>query len=187
MDDHYTFEDYSAFVALLRQFSHQKRSGMLFAATDANQMARIEFQRGNISDVSFMHKRGSMALTLLTRIHAGKARFSEGVLSEANAPREPLAHTEDILDYLDKAQPLPAPAASRVEKYPGTALTPAHREVLEEMLAEHIGPVAGVICEEHFASAADLDSALTALAAEIGDREHAERFVAQVQARLGSG
>ena len=54
------------------------------------------------------------------------------------------------------------------------------------MLAEHIGPIAGVSCEEHFASAADLDSALTALAAQIGDREHAERFVAQVQALPGS-
>ncbi|MEJ2480286.1 MAG: hypothetical protein P8Y78_08930 [Acidihalobacter sp.] len=186
MDDHYTFEDYPAFVALLRQFFRRKRSGMLFAATDSNQMARIEFQQGSISDVSFMHKRGSMALTLLTRIQAGRARFSEDVLSETNAPREPLAHTEEILDYLDKAQTLPAPTVARKEKFPGEALTPAHREVLEEMLAEHIGPVAGVICEEHFASATDLDSALAALAAEIGDREHAERFVAQVQARLGS-
>ena len=179
MDDHYTFEDYPAFVAVLRQLFRQKRSGMLFAATDSN-------QQGNISDVNFMHKRGSVALTLLTRIQAGRARFSVDVLSEANGPREPLAHTEDILDYLDKAQPLPTLAGGRKETFTGAALTPAHREVLEEVLAEHIGPVAGVICEEHFASAADLDSALAALAAEIGDREHAERFVAQVQARLGS-
>ena len=96
-------EDYSAVVALLCQFCRQKRNGMLFAASDVNQVARIEFQQGNICDVSFMHRRGSLALTLLTRSHAGKARFSEGVLSEANAPREPLPHTEDILNYLDKA------------------------------------------------------------------------------------
>jgi hypothetical protein len=62
-------------VAVLRQLFRQKRSGMLFAATDSNQMARIEFQQGNISDVNFMHKRGSVALTLLTRIQADERDF----------------------------------------------------------------------------------------------------------------
>lgn len=187
MDDHYTFEDYPGFVALLRQFCNKKRSGMLFAATDANQMARIELQQGKISDISFMHKRGSVALSLLTRIQAGRARFSEGVLSESNAQREPLPKSEDILDYLDKApaQASAPPTATGAGKSSASALEPADREVLEALMAEYIGPVAGVICEEHFASGADLDSTVAALAVEIGDRERAERFVEEARGRLG--
>lgn len=195
MDDHYTFEDFPAFVALLRQFCRKKQSGMLFAATNANQMARIELQQGRISDISFMHKRGSVALTLLTRIQAGRARFSEGVLSESNASRDPLPSSEDILDYLDKAgshAPPPQPpspsaaaaAASRAETAAGTVLEAADREVLEALMAEYIGPVAAVICEEHFSSGADLGGILAALAEEIGDRERAQRFMKQAQAHF---
>jgi hypothetical protein len=78
MDDHYTFEDYPGFVALLPRLCKKKRSGMLFAATNANQMARIELQHGEISDVSFMHKRGSVALSLLTRVQGRAGAIFRG-------------------------------------------------------------------------------------------------------------
>lgn len=178
------FTTYRAFVVLLRQLCEEKRSGTLFAATDANQMARIDLNNGQIKTINFMHKKGNAALSLLPLIQAGRARFTEGARGEVQGATL-LPPSQEILDYLEKAQ-APLTPSKKGEK---AAFAPNARErtILEELMADFIGPVAAVICEEHFAEAGSLDALVAALAAEIGDGQMASRFIADARSRLAKG
>lgn len=183
--DNYNFTSFQAFVDLLRQLCEEKRSGTLFAATDANRMARIDLSAGQINAINFMHKKGSAALSLLPLIQVGRARFSDGVHSDPPGPASDLPATEDILSHLLKAQA--PPTSERRAQSPSFTLDSQMREVLETLMADYIGPVASVICEEHFESADSMQALLSALASEIGDSEQATRFMADARARLQKG
>ena len=61
----------------------------------------------------------------------------------------------------------------------------AQRGIIETSLAEYIGPVAPIICDDILKSVLNLDSALNKLAEEIPSEEEARQFLKEVQAQLG--
>ncbi len=81
----------------------------------------------------------------------------------------------------------PAPTPNRGSP-PPAALggdAAAHAEALETMLAEYLGPIAGLVCGEVLARDLGLDDAIEALAAEIPDDWRADEFRAAARQQLG--
>jgi hypothetical protein len=75
-----------------------------------------------------------------------------------------------------------APVSSA--KSAGKPLTAAHKALLEDLLADQIGPMAQIICGGVFSSVTDTESAKAALAQKIPDPALRKQFLAAAQAKL---
>ncbi len=175
-------QDYIPFpeiVAELKKLCTQRVTGTMFVATKANRSAQLTLDRGEIVFIYFFNKQGEEALELMSTIQAGRYRFQDGAVSR----RSPLPSTDDILQFLIGKQKI----ANQVsENRPtGTGLSQEQKTVLESCLAEFIGPMAGIICEDHLGIATDLHAAIDALVAEIPSAEQAEKFKLMVLGKLG--
>lgn len=168
-------------VAELRKLCIQAVTGTLFVATKANRSAQLILDKGEIVFVYFFNKRGKEALELMSTIRAGRFRFQEGAVSR----RTPLPPTDAILQSLidghkisDQDVDIEVPQAT------GLGLSQEQKTILESCLAEFIGPMAGIICEDHLGVAASLQAAVDALAAEIPSSDQAKKFKAVVMGKL---
>lgn len=175
-------QDYIPFpkiVAEIEKLCAQSLTGTLFVATKANRSAQLTIENGEIVFVYFFNKRGEEALELMSTIRAGRYRFQEGAVSR----RDPLPPTENILKSLLGGEL----AGGQVsEKIPvGSGLSQDQKKILESCLAGFIGPMAGIICEDHLDAVADIQTAINALASEIPSPESAEQFKTKVLATLG--
>ena len=175
-------QDYISFqeiVAEIRELCTQRVTGTLFVVTKANRSAQLVLNKGKIVFIYFFNKRGEEALELMSTIRAGRYRFQEGT----NSRRDPLPSTEEILQTLSGVQKNDSQVS---EKRPnGHGISQEQKNVLENCLAGYIGPMAGIICEEHLDVVADLQGAIDALVAEIPSAEQAEKFRVMVLAKLG--
>ena len=175
-------QDYISFpeiVAEIRKLCTQRVTGTLFVATKANRSAQLILEKGEIIFIYFFNKRGEEALELMSTIRAGRYRFQEGTVSR----RDPLPATEVILQSLSGGQKNAAQASDKLSA--GTGISQEQKTVLENCLAGHIGPMAGIICEDHLDVVADLQGAIDALVAEIPSSEQAEKFRVMVLDKLG--
>ncbi|TKB26173.1 DUF4388 domain-containing protein [Desulfopila sp. IMCC35006] len=167
-------------VSALTKLCEKRVTGNLFVATKANRSAQLILDKGKIVFVYFFNKRGEEALELMSTIRAGRYRFQEGNVSR----RMPLPATEAILKSLSGGQKL---GATDVSASSSTApgLSQEQKNTLEACLAGYIGPMAGLICEDHLGEATDLQAAIDALAAEIPSPAQAQKFRAMVMDKLG--
>ena len=160
-------------VAELRKLCIQAVTGTLFVATKANRSAQLMLDKGEIVFVYFFNKRGKEALELMSTIRAGRFRFQEGGVSR----RTPLPPTDAILQSLIDGYKIPDQDIQEPLSI-GLGLSQEQKTVLEACLAEFIGPMAGIICEDHLDVAANLQDAVDALAAEIPSPDQAKKFKA---------
>ncbi len=172
-------EDYIPFpeiVGELARLYRAKATGTLFVATDANRSVHVMLEKGEIIYLSYANKRGVEALDLLPSIAAGRYRFQEGRVC---ANRMQLPATAAILNLLRKND-------RAAVSSPGAAcLTQHQRNVLQDCLAEFVGPIAALVCEDQLGEAKDLRSAIDALSAEISSPSMAQEFQALTLSRLG--
>lgn len=159
---------FSEIVAEIAQLSKQKVTGTLFISTQDNRSAQVMLDKGEIVYVFFSSKRGEEALALMSTIREGRYRFQEG---SAIARRMQLPPTAAILQALaggatgSTASPVQGQETRKV--LVGNGLSAEQKGVLESCMAECIGPMAAIICEDYFNSIGDLSSMVDALAAEI--------------------
>jgi len=173
-------QQYIPFADLVNQIEvlcTQKASGILFIATQANRSAQIVLENGVIVFVYFYNKQGREALELMLTIQAGRYRFQENATSPR---RNTLPPTQDILQFLSGTQTTEPPA----EPEALSQLTDEQKSTLQSVLAEFIGPMAAIICEDHLDSTPDLTTAIDALASEIPSAEQGQKFKIQVEAKL---
>jgi hypothetical protein len=166
-------------VAEIRQLCAQGVTGTLFVATKGNRSAQLMIEKGKIVFVYFFNKRGEEAVELMSTIQAGRYRFQKGSVSR----RDSLPSTENILQSLIGGQRVVDQVSEKLSAGPG--LSQEQKNILETCLAGYIGPMAGIICEDHLNVVADLPAAIDALVSEIPSPEHAEKFRAKVLATLG--
>ena len=185
--EHLPFQE---IVEQLKQLVAKQVTGTLFLATKANRSAQIMLEKGEIVFVYFYNKRGIEALELMTTIVAGRIRFQAG---QVPAKKQSLPPTSEILALLATAgktavaaateTPVPQPAGDVAEHT--QSLSSSQKEILEACLAECIGPMATIICEEYFASGQGIESVVNGLASEIPAADQVESFRALVKNRLG--
>lgn len=186
MSSEQSYNSLQALVGELASLCKEGASGTVFIATDDNRLVRMTLDGGEIRFISFQNKRGAAALNLMPQIKQGRLRFEEGVIS--GTPSADLPPTADTLRFLanpaSSAAPS-SPAATAATNRGSSAITDKDRAVIETVLADYIGPMASIVCDEHLSGAQDLQTALKKLAAEIQDPLQAEKFIADVNAQRG--
>jgi hypothetical protein len=170
---------FSEIVSELKNLCAQRVTGTMFIATEANQSVQLALDKGEIVFIYFFNKRGEEALELMSTISAGRYRFQEGAVSR----RSPLPSTDAILQSLIGEQSITNQVSEN--RPSGSGLSQEQKNVLETCLAGFIGPMAGIICEDHLGAAADLHAAIDALVAEIPSSGQAEKFKLMVLEKLG--
>ena len=177
-----TYALFADVLAELRQLCQAKRTGNFFITTDRSHLAQFSLNQGDIVFLSFQGKLGADALPLMSEINRGRSRFIEGSVLISKIP---LPSTQDIFRYLGAAEKKPASKGSIGHQ--GKELTGSAKALLEEELAELIGPIASLICEEHLRSAYDLESALEALKQAFQNPAQFARFKDNVRKKLRVG
>ena len=173
---------YSEITLEIGWLCDQKASGTVFIATRDNHIAQMMLDRGEIVFIFFAGKRGQEALNLVTEIREGRYRFQEGGVVSRGMPLPP---TQDILLALSSG-PGQVPSSTHEAHAPeGKGLSAAQKTLLESCLADCIGPMAAIICEDHFASASSFQAAVDALAAEIPSPGQARKFREMVAKGVG--
>jgi hypothetical protein len=175
---------FSEIVNVIGSLCKKKATGTLFVATRDNRSAQLMLDKGEIVYIFFSSKRGQEALDLMAKMSEGRYRFQEGgVISR----RMQLPPTQTILQTLSThSEQIPSPSREQVIKTQvGSGLSAEQKSVLETCLAECIGPMAAIICEDHFNSVGDLSAAIEALAGEIPSLGQVRKFREMVSARLG--
>lgn len=179
-------EDYiplAEIVSKLKVLCADGKTGVMYITSRENQSAQLMLDNGEIVFIYFFNKRGRDALRPLAEIDSGRFRFQEG---SSSSLRTELPRTEDILRYLTAAAGLD-PVNGLVTELSDTAnvddrkvhaavLSKEHKQILEERLAGYIGPMAAIICEDHFDSAGDIETIIGLLASEIPTQGQAESF-----------
>lgn len=175
---------FSEIVFEIGMLCKKKATGTLFVATRDNRSAQIMLDKGEIVFIFFSSKRGQEALDLMSKIRDGRYRFQEGGVGSR---RMQLPPTQAILQALGNGSgQVSAPAREQAGKaLVGNGLSAEQKNVLETCLADCIGPMAAIVCEDHFNSVGDLQAAIEALAAEIPSPGQVKKFREMVAERLG--
>lgn len=178
-------------AAELNRLCEAQRSGVLRIVTDKNHAASFGLVTGRIVNIRYRIKRNRDALPLLQQVEAGRYSFNEeeSVADESAA----LPPNDEILAlFAQHSAPVSAPSpAPNVSPPPPSetaaipvTLSPNEQTVLEAALAEHIGPMASIICRGAFAKTSSLDETITTVASRIPDAERARQFEQEVRSRL---
>lgn len=175
---------FSEIVSEIAKLCKQKATGTLFVVTSDNRSAQMMLDKGEIVYIFFSSKRGEEALQLMSTIHQARYRFQEGGVV---ARRMPLPPTQAVIQSLIHGSSGPFAAAS--DKQPqkasnGSALSAEQKKVLETCLADCIGPMAAIICEDYFNSASDLQTVIEALSGEIPSAGQVQKFRTMVAEKL---
>lgn len=157
---------------ILRLFQ-EKLSGTLFVTGENNQMAQIGFMDGNIVALSCLNKHGVKALPLIQQITAKWFQFMPGAVS----PDKDLPPTADILQIVMTRLPVAGSMPTKpVDVSPHAGLSEHNRTLLQEVLAEFMGPVAAVVCKKVFKQTDRLDLVIDMLASEIPNPQQRNQF-----------
>lgn len=177
-------QDYIPFAQIVVEIGKlckQKSTGTLFIATKANHSAQIVLDKGEIVFIFFSSKRGEEALALMSTIRDGRFRFQEGGV----VPRRmALPSTEAILEMLGRGAAGTSPSPERATgSKAANGLSQEQKDILQSCLAECIGPMAAIICEDHLDAAKPFAEIVDALAEEIPSAGQAKKFRELVAAR----
>lgn len=200
-------------IAELCSLCAARRTGTLFIITIENHPAQVILRDGEIAGLSYRLTRGPDALAPLKAFTAARSRFQQEAVQSADPKLPP---TAEILALLGaESGPLaagPQPPSTGDTRPAGTARPPADtrpaagtaadldageavgrlRPVIERELAEFLGPMAGLICQEHFADrtslgAQEIAKLVEAIAKEIGDPAKEAHFKQRVLSQLSRG
>ena len=167
-------------VAQLQQFYQEKLSGNMTILTQNRQMARIGIMNGSIVALSCANKRGVEALSLLQHFDPNWFQFIKGTSAITDPDLPP---TPDILAILSGV----SPASASPDSASNTTIDLLSQQVLTVLkatLAEFMGPVAPMICNEALRQSSDLRAVIDLLANQIPNRQQAVEFRSRVMQKL---
>jgi len=197
--------EFTPFPSLLEQIAKlcgQRQTGTVMLVSDDNRMGQIHLRAGEIVFVMCRGRRGRDALGNMRTMQAARLSFIAGAVDAAEAIEWA---SKTVLDYLNGLLPdLPgkgdagvalqpatartpavaaAPAApAPVQRQPAAAVdvTPANKAVFEKVMLTYIGPMAQIVCADHFAANTDVRALTLALANEIPGAAQQARFRAEI-------
>jgi hypothetical protein len=179
-----SYSHYSELITALQYWCRERRTGIVYVTTETNHSAQINIDKGNIVFLVFKGKLGATALPLMPTIEGCRFRFAEGSVPESF--RSPLPDTSDILKRLaDSCPKVDLGAWRKRQQTQAAGISDQAKAILEQALAEYIGPMTAIVCPEHFERIGDLKSAVEALASEIPRPDQAARFRADMSRKLG--
>lgn len=184
------FVPFPDLVAQIARMCGQGLSGTVLLVSDDNRMAQLHLHAGQIVFVMCRGRRGRDALGIMRTMRNARLSVDGMAVVSADGSGLPtdaiLAFLGGALEQLPDAQgsagsPRPAGAVAAAE---ADFLTPQIRQACQQALTRYIGPMAEIVADEHFDSAADARSLALALAAEIPGRDQAAKFKAEIAKAL---
>ena len=196
--------EFTPFPSLLEQIAKlcgQRQTGTVMLVSDDNRMGQIHLRAGEIVFVMCRGRRGRDALGNMRTMQAARLSFIAGAVDAAEAIEWA---SKTVLDYLNGLLPdLPGqadagaalqPAAARapavaatptaapVQRQPAAAVdvTPAIKALFEKVMLTYIGPMAQIVCADHFATNTGVRALTLALANEIPGAAQQARFRAEI-------
>lgn len=177
----------------LKAVVNEKLSGVVFIASSDNRSAQISVLEGGMVFALCQGKKGGEAIKLIAQMPQIRFRFQEGAVPPTRAD---MPSAEEIFRWLDIPQnsggfnkPVdrtmpPSPGIKVNSSVSGKGITSEQKITVQEILAECIGPMAKIICEDHLDSVSTLQEGIEAIAADI-PKEQAVRFKSNVLRMLG--
>jgi hypothetical protein len=181
----------------------QRKTGNLVLISDDNRMAQMHLLQGLIMFIMCRGRRGQDALPLMrTMTNARMSLDSNALIRNEGTAFSPAS----VLAYLKgTTQQLPEPGnlSDAGQAAPGAAQAPQSvarpqpveapakgvsadvRHMLQAVMVRYIGPMAEIVCDEHFDADHDLHALVNALAAEIPNEAQGAAFKAEIAKSLG--
>lgn len=157
-----------------------RSSGIVFLATEENRMAQVHLSAGHVVAVICRNKRGFAAVQLMCDIHSARMHFDAGHIAGSDSDE---LLTQVFFDYLGDTDQ--APSAPAETNAPVATLTADVKITLEKLLVKFIGPMAEIICQDHFEGATNALSVIEAIANEIPNHDDADKFRADAKRAIG--
>ena len=175
-------------VDYLKQLCAQGRSGTLFLVSDDNRMAQVRLDNGQIASLLCRNRRGLEALGILRDMQHARLRFDESFMAKGeNDNLSTQAIFDSLVGSAGAAAAVPAaaaPAAPARQAAPGLLLTPQVKAIIQRVMTVYIGPMAEIICDDHFDAAGNMQALVQLLADEISSPEQAAKFRADIAREL---
>jgi hypothetical protein len=198
--------EFMPFPSLMEQIAHlcgQNQTGTVMLVSDDNRMGQMHLRAGEIVFVMCRGRRGRDALGIMRTMQAARLSFVAGAVDAAEAIEWA---SKTVLDYLNgrlpdlpgqgdgnlAAQPHRPGAAAAFAPNPVAAapvaaapvavvtVTPAVKAVFEKVMLTYIGPMAQIVCGDHFANAKDAQALTSLLATEIPGAANQAKFKAEI-------
>jgi hypothetical protein len=197
--------EFIPFPSLMEQIAHlcgQRQTGTVMLVSDDNRMGQMHLRAGEIVFVMCRGRRGRDALGIMRTMQAARLSFVAGAVDAAGAVEWA---SKTVLDYLNGLLPdLPGqgdagaasqaavagtatasaarPAAAAPAPQPATAVavTPATKAIFEKVMLSYIGPMAQIVCGDHFDTATDARALTLALATEIPGAANQAKFKEEI-------
>jgi hypothetical protein len=192
--------EFTPFPSLLEQIAKlcgQRQTGTVMLVSDDNRMGQIHLRAGEIVFVMCRGRRGRDALGNMRTMQAARLSFIAGAVDAAEAIEWA---SKTVLDYLNgllpdlpgqgdagtAPQPGSAPATASapppIQRQPAAAVdvTPATKALFEKVMLTYIGPMAQIVCADHFATNTGVRALTLALANEIPGAAQQARFRAEI-------
>ncbi|WP_426111351.1 hypothetical protein [Massilia sp. PWRC2] len=200
--------EFTPFPSLMEQIANlcgQRQTGTVMLVSDDNRMGQMHLRAGEIVFVMCRGRRGRDALGIMRTMQAARLSFVAGGVDAAEAIEWA---SKTVLDYLKGllpdlpgqgdggalAQPAAAaafatrPVAPALGAGPQSAmaveLTPATLATFEEVMLTYIGPMAQIVCGDHFRTATDARALTLVLATEIPGAANQAKFKAEIASLL---
>ena len=195
---------FTPFPSLMEQIANlcgQRQTGTVMLVSDDNRMGQMHLRAGEIVFVMCRGRRGRDALGIMRTMQAARLSFVAGAVDAAEAIEWA---SKTVLDYLNgrlsdlpgqgdagavappaavaarPVAPAPAPPAPAAQPASALAVTPAVRAMFEKVMLTYIGPMAQIVCGDHFDSATDARALTLALATEIPGAANQAKFKAEI-------
>jgi hypothetical protein len=194
--------EFTPFPSLLEQIAKlcgQRQTGTVMLVSDDNRMGQIHLRAGEIVFVMCRGRRGRDALGNMRTMQAARLSFIAGAVDAAEAIEWA---SKTVLDYLNGLLPdlpgqadagaAPQPATARapaaaaapapVQRQPAAAVdvTPATKALFEKVMLTYIGPMAQIVCADHFATNTGVRALTLALANEIPGAAQQAKFRVEI-------
>ena len=199
---------FQGIVDYLKQLCAQGRSGTVFLVSDDNRMAQVRLDNGQIASLLCRNLRGLEAVGILRGMRHARLRFDESFMARGENDHlsnqaifeQLFAETPASLAPAVPAPPavrfapampatatpaVPATATPAVPAPPALMLTPHVKATIERVMTQYIGPMAQIICEDHFDAAGNMHALVQLLAGEISAPQQAARFRLEIARELG--
>lgn len=204
--------EFTPFPSLMEQIAKlcgQRQTGTVMLVSDDNRMGQIHLRAGEIVFVMCRGRRGRDALGIMRTMQAARLSFVAGAVDAAEAVEWA---SKTVLDYLNgllpdlpgadagagsppgaagsaaiaSARPVAPAAALAAAPQAASAIvvTPAIKAIFENVMLTYIGPMAQIVCADHFAGATDARALTVALATEIPGAANQAKFKAEIARSL---
>ena len=178
-------------VGQLRMLCERHRTGTFLIATSDNRSARFVLERGQVLSASYARLQGLQAVEAIRGVSGGRCSFHTQVMMRRNGEQN-LPDSAGLLEMLETgAMAVPPSPESERNDVQESELSPSMlKDVLESELADFVGPMASLICDEHLQSLpiparkADVAVLIDRIALETGDSRKAAQFRERVMSKL---